>query len=128
VISRHVNSRFKRKSAQRVLLIRSGSLLDEGVESLLKDKVELNVVNLTASREAALLEHIACVRPSVILLNEADPAQATRMFALLKKAPTVRIIVTRLNSNAIEVYDKQEIHLARTLDLISLIQAGNGRH
>lgn len=116
-----MNSQFKRKSAQRVLLIRSGSLLDEGVESLLKDKVELDVVDFAAAREAALLEHIARVRPSVILLNEVDPSQATRMFALLKKAPSVRIIVTRLNSNAIEVYDKQEVNLARTLDLVSLI-------
>jgi len=112
---------MKNRSEQRVLLIKSGSLLDEGVESLLKDEVDLEVADATASDEATLLEDIARVHPDVILLNEVDPLQATRILELLKSAPTVRVIVTRLSSNTVDVYDKQEVNLTESADLVSLL-------
>jgi DNA-binding NarL/FixJ family response regulator len=109
------------KATRRVLVVENGSLLDEGVKNLLRRKTALNVSGVTYTDEATLLKDISQLSPDVIVLNEVDPSQAARLFALLTGAPAVRVIVTRLSDNAVKVYDKQEVRLTASADLVSLI-------
>ncbi len=109
------------KATRRVLVVENGSLLDEGVKSLLRRKTVLKVSGVTYADEATLLKDISQLSPDVIVLNEVDPSQAARLFALLTGAPAVRVIVTRLSDNAVKVYDKQEVRLTASADLVSLI-------
>ena len=114
------------KPVQRVLLIASGSLLDEGVESLLKPEIDLQVSGITPTDETTLLEDIARVQPDVILLNEVEPSDAARIFALLQGVPAVRMIVVRLNTNTVDVYQKQQVQGVKSNDLLALIRGGEG--
>ena len=115
------------KPRQRVLLIKSGSLQDEGVESLLRQEIDLQVSGITPTDETTLLGDIERVRPDVILLNEVEPSDATRIFALLQGTPAVRMFVVRLNTNTIDVYQKQQIRDVQSNDLLALIRGGEDR-
>ena len=111
----------------RVLMVKCGSLLDEGVESLLLQEADLQVTGITYSDEIAFLQDVSHARPGAILLNEAGPLDSVRIFELLKDLPalaTLRVIIIRPDDNTIDVYEKRRIIVARSGDLLALIRSG----
>src|SRR3972149_5039421 len=98
---------------QRVLVVESGSLLDEGVASLLAQESDLHVSGIAYANDTAFLQDISDARPDVILLNEAGPLDSVRILELLKSIPTLaslRVIVVRLDDNVIDMYEKQSVN------------------
>lgn len=113
-------------ATRRVLVVENGSLLDEGVKSLLRRKTALKVSGVTYADEATLLKDISQLSPDVIVLNEAGPVDSVQICKLLKSlsAPTAWcVIVVRPDDNRIDLYKKQSVIASKSNDLIALIQA-----
>ena len=113
---------------RRVLVIESGSLLDEGVESLLVHETDLQVSGISYADDDTFLHDVSDARPDVILLNEAGPLDSARIFELLKNLPglaTLRIIVVRPDDNTIDLYERQRVEAIQSNDLLALIRRGD---
>ena len=115
---------------QNVLVIESASLLDQGVESLLKCEADLQVSGVAYADESTFLQDITELRPDVILLNEAGPLDSARILDLLQNLPTLaalRVIIVRPDDNRIDVYEKKQVLATHSDDLIALIRRGETR-
>ena len=114
-----------KKNPKHVLIVGMGSLLYEGLESLLMHEPELQVATVTYSDLTTALKHLAPGFPDVIVLSECSPLDRTRTSELLhgiSPQKTLRVIVIRPDSNILDVYDKQCLKATRNDDLINLIR------
>jgi chemotaxis response regulator CheB len=110
---------------RRVLVVESGSLVEEGIESLLVREPDMHVIGIPFVGETAFLQEVADMRPDVILLNESGPLTSERILELLKRLPTLaslRVIMVRPGDNIINVYEHQQIVAAKVGDLLNLIR------
>ena len=108
---------------QRVLVVKSRSLLVAGVDSLLSREPDLNVIAITPEDEAALIEEIRRSQPDAIVLDEGSHLiDAAQLLALLKDYPELRVVVLRADNSLAQIYAKQQVVVARITDLVSVIR------
>ena len=108
-----------------VVLIESGSVLDEGIKSLLAREPGLEVSAISYSNRNVLLSSLEAA-PDTILLNESTRTESMRTSEILRELEpeeNLRVIVVRLEDNVLEVYDKQCLKLTNNNDLIALLQS-----
>ena len=114
----------------RVLVVESGSLLDEGVESLLIRETDMQVSGISYADDATFLQDVTHARPDVILLNEDGPLDSARIFELLRDLPglaSLRVIIVRPDDNAIDLYERKQVIATQSDDLLALIRRGERR-
>ena len=112
-----------------VLLVENGTMLDEGLASVLQE-AELAVSSLIYTDEIAFVRSVSFARPDIILLNETSPLDPARVFELLKTLPEViapRVILVHTKDNTLDVYDTHRIAVTRRSDLVSLIRHDSSR-
>jgi DNA-binding NarL/FixJ family response regulator len=113
-----------------VLLVECGSLFDEGLVSRLRREPDLQITTVASSDEEAFLCEVVRRSPDVILLNEAGPLGAMRVFSLLKGAPLsapLRVITVRMDDNKIEKFEKQTVIAHQWGQLLALIRPSDHR-
>ena len=116
---------MKIKGAKRVLVVETGSVLDEGIKSLLLREPELQVETATYANSTTFLKDIGFVYPDVIVISEAGPLdwiQTTELLHRISPQQVLRVIVIPPGGNVLEVYDKQCLQVTHNDDLISLIR------
>ncbi len=110
-----------------VLVVENGTVLDEGVASILRQEPGLEVTNLVYTDESAFLDAVSRARPSIILLNETGPLDPSRVFELLDNDPAAavpRVIMVHAGSNLLDAYERRTVVATRRSDLVTLIQSG----
>lgn len=93
-------------STQRVLIF-GASIFEEGIARLLTSGTDLQVSCAKYTNELAFLDEVAQNRPDVVLLNESTLLNKAHIFKLLFSIPSLaglRVIITRLSNNKIDVY------------------------
>ena len=120
-----IDSRSQADAAMnlRVLIVGVGTLLDFGVTSLLTDKSDLLVAGVTYRGENDLLQKMEEMRPDIIVICESDEFRASMVIDLLDQyavMPTCRVIVTRLNSNTVDVCER--LTISHGDDLLAIIR------
>lgn len=93
-------------SPQRILVFGS-SVFEEGIAHLLTRGFNFQIACSRYINELAFVDEIAQSRPDVVLLNDTIPLDKPHIFNLLFSIPTLaglRIIVTRLSNNTIDIY------------------------
>ena len=120
---------MRKKLTQRVLIVGSGSLFDEGLRSLLlREQAHLEVSSVIYTNGADFLQHVLHQLPTVIVLFENGPLSVSRVFELIGDVPgmaTPRVITVLAETSAVEVYEQQQmttITTARADDFIDLIE------
>ncbi len=119
-----------KKLAQRVLIVGSGSLFDEGLRYLLlREQARLEVSSVIYKGEADFLQHVFTQRPTVIVLFEDGPLSVSRVFELIGDIPgmatTLRVITVLAETSVVEVYEHEQmttVATARSGDFIDLIE------
>ena|GEM_PF-1465562 len=110
---------------QRVLIIDNDTLLEAGIRSLLEREADLEISTTHASDEAELAAQIQRVRPDVVILEEASNCVPTaRLLASLRKFGSVRVVEVSSEHNLMRTYDKNQIWLAKAVDLLCVIRGG----
>ena len=62
-------------------------------------------------------------RPNVIVLDETSSfGELNRIFEMLKDCPELRVIVINLRNNQVSVYNKREISITQSNDLVYAIK------
>jgi hypothetical protein len=98
-----------------------GRILETGVASQLSyvDDVRVTIVSDRRKIKGEILK----MQPSVVILDaDAAVSRSAQVLELLDALPKLRILLVHLDSNVVEVYDKQEITLREAADLVGVIQ------
>ncbi len=111
---------------KRVLLVTSELLLRQGIVSLLSREVDINVLSINYVDEKTLFHEIDQYNPDVVILDERmEYTDLTHLFNLLIDYPILRVMVLNVIDNKVNIYDKTEIEVSRSYDLISAIRQGS---
>ena len=123
-------------STQRILIF-GESIFEEGIAQLLRSGFGLQVESAHYTNELAFLTEITQNQPDVVLLNETIPLNLAYVFRLLFALPALaglRIIVTRLSSNVIDVYrmpdqvvtrngyERQQFNVMKPVELVAVVR------
>ncbi len=119
-----------KKLAQRVLIVGSGSLFDEGLRRLLlREQPHLEVSSVIYRNDADFLQHVLQQLPTVVVLFEGGPLSVRRVFELMGDIPgittTLRVITVLAETSAVEVYEHEQTTTVATTrggDFIDLIE------
>jgi chemotaxis response regulator CheB len=113
------------ENASRILIVETGSVLDEAIKNAVTDEPELQVAVLAYNDDpATIIKEILKAFPDVIVLSEVKPVDRNLTLEILRSvlADRVRLIIARLDDNILEVYDKQSIRTTRNEDLLALLK------
>ena len=94
---------------QRVFIVGTGSLLDEGITHLLTLVTDLQVSYAKYSDDFAFLENIQRIWPDVILVSQDGSLDSAHILDLLSSHPAAlrsRIIIVQLHSTVVDIYDR----------------------
>ena len=101
-----------------------GSLLEEGVESLLAQEQDVLVWNVNYADEGTFVQDVLSTRPDVIVFHEAGALDSDRIFDLLRAIPTLetlRVIILRSSSPAMDLYEKRTVNATDSRGLLALV-------
>ncbi len=108
---------------RRVLIISQGSLLSEGVESLMTRQDDVEVVRVRSKSVANVMAEIERLRPHAIIFDDSKQfAELARFASILNVNSEIQFIVVREDSNFIQVYQQHQILITQVSDLVSLIR------
>jgi DNA-binding NarL/FixJ family response regulator len=106
----------------RVLIVENQLLLGAGLQSLLIDETDLDVIGTSPSDQPELVEQIKRIRPDVVLLDVdsrlTDPAD---LLTCLENYPKLRVLVVSSDDHLIRIYDKQEVLIRGASQLANLL-------
>jgi chemotaxis response regulator CheB len=109
----------------QVLIIGTGSLLEQAVESLLASQADIRVSEVVFAREDTLIQAVLDMHPDVIVFHENGLLNSDRIFDLLRALPemeTLRVIILRSSNATIDFYEKRTVNAVRTEDFINLVR------
>jgi DNA-binding NarL/FixJ family response regulator len=107
---------------KRVVVVLSDSLIGRGVESLLSREMDLSVTSIPFVDNGALISKIEELKPDVVIMDESLIfRREVEFISLLRCYPKVRILVLSIQDNRINIYDREEIPVTQSTDLISAI-------
>ena len=109
------------ESKVRVFILSSQSLFDLGVENLLRQETELEVVGREADMDQALVQIKALV-PDVVIVNSADAScNPTPAVLRLMNEVGARIIKLNLQDNTICMYREEQRMIEEVGDLAKFV-------
>lgn len=107
---------------KKVNVILSESLIGKGVESILSREMDLSVTSTSFIDDAALNQQIERDQPDVVILDESLIInEMLSLFHLFASYPNLRVIVLSDGENRINIYDRQEIQVSHSADLVSAV-------
>jgi DNA-binding NarL/FixJ family response regulator len=113
---------FRDRDLKKVIVILSESLIGKGVESILSREMDLSVTSISFIDDATLNQQIERVQPDVVILDESLlSSEMPRLFNLFASYPNLRVMVLSVGENRINIYDRQEIQVSHSADLVSAI-------
>ena len=107
----------------RVLIIGSGTLLDEGMTGLLQAETDFQVFSITYRTEDDLIQRIAQLQPEVIVISETNDLRGYQIIDAIYRQiplPNFRIILVQPDSNTMRVCDF--VTASHSEDLLRLIR------
>lgn len=119
-----INCRVRRfgLGLKRVIVVLNESLIGRGVESLLSREMDLNVTGVPFIDDRALIDQIVEFQPNVVIVDESLIfGRKIDFLSLLRTDPKMRLLVLSNQDNRINIYDRQEIPVTQSTDLISAI-------
>ena len=108
----------------RILVVDNQGVMGAGLETLLSGDAALEVWGVALAGEQALVQEIQRIEPDVIILiRESQEVSPGRLLDLLADYGRLRIISVSMNSNAIEVYNKQPVIPTNYVTLIDQLKS-----
>ena len=123
--------------SRRVFIVGDDSMFDEGVAHLLAFGKDMSVSGMKYTDDLAFLDIITQNQPDVVVLNEATSLDPVRILKLLCSSPSfagLRVIVIRLTSSMIDVYEipkqvvarevseRRQFFITRSDELVSVVR------
>jgi hypothetical protein len=114
------------------MVVHTGLLSGQGLQRLLADVADLEVIGHDPKDQADLLQAFRRVRPDVVLLTrgleELDDVEKV-IGLLLSTSPSLnyRVIAVSETDNLVSIYDKRQVTISDLDELFGLVLYGPGR-
>jgi len=107
----------------RIFVVLSMRLLAEGIQSLLSQYEDLELVGTEADLGRAI-DSIRSVQPSVIIVdrNQLSPAGDITIDELFRACPEARVIALSLDEDTLHLYNRHQVIAMEVDDLIRAIR------
>lgn len=111
----------------RVFVVLSMRLLAEGIQSLLSQYNDLELVGTEADLGRAV-DSIRSVQPTVIIVdsNVLSPVGEITIDELFRASPEARVIALNLDENRLDLYNRHQVSAMEVDDLIRAIRREGG--
>ena len=117
----------RENTVRRVLIVENDLLLGAGIERLLSKNANIELLGLASARDIDFAKHINQFKPDVIVLDEASYlASSIRPLTLLKNCPSLRVVMVNTNDTLVHIYDKQQIRVTQTTELVNVVRRCDG--
>jgi chemotaxis response regulator CheB len=108
---------------QRVLVIDNHTIMGAGVEALLSNSKNLQIIGTTPQTEDDLVQDVWQFSPDVIILNyQSEITDPVRLLSLLNHYRSFRLIVVSEDDNTMEIYEKRQVTASHRSDLATAVQ------
>jgi len=109
----------------RVLVAFNEILLGAGVLNLLSREGDLSVTKAQLEDQVGLLREVERHHPDILILDETlRSKQLSDLARIFQIYPDLRILVINPKENVVHVYEKLEIRVDRSADLLAAIRGG----
>ena len=106
----------------KVLLIGCNDLITCGIASLLQRSHDVSLIHKRVKDIPQLTSEIIDLQPTTLVLkNSLKFVNSSSMLELLSKFPDLRILTIDEGKNVIHLYEKQEVQVNQSADLLKLI-------
>ena len=112
-------------SMRHILVVNSGSLLEQGLARLLAGKDGLDVLSIDFISEEALVEYSVSVFPDVLIVNRVSTVNLAKLLGLLAGIPALghlQVLAVGVDSNMIDVYENRQIYELHARDFYGFLQ------
>ncbi len=111
-------------SARRAIIWGRNDLLVQAVGSFLKSR-NWEITHVPSCQDAAILFHeTKRTHPEVVILCREETNESVLAFRLIDEQACPRVITLGLDSNLMQVYSKQNVHLQGASDLLAILDQG----
>ena len=108
---------------KNVLIVVSQSYIGQGIESLLSRESDLKVDCTRFLDEGSLNVQIERYCPNVVILDDSLlSSELINLANLLMGYPKIRVLVLSVLDNRMSVYDRKEVIVSKSLDLVTAIR------
>lgn len=111
---------------KKVAVILSEYLIGKGVKSLLSQDTDLIVTSIpyNGDEDDGVIQHIESHEPSVVIIDESllHENLGNLLFSQLLDFPKLRVLVLSVRDNRVNIYNREEVHVSHSADLISAIK------
>lgn len=110
----------------RVFILYKYLLFARGLEQLLKEEAEVEIVGVGMRGRRALAE-IRVLQPDVIIVEvgKGMPEPCLLVARLLREQPQARVIRVSLEDNTATLYTSRRFVMAQPQDLVSILRSGS---
>jgi DNA-binding NarL/FixJ family response regulator len=107
----------------RIFLLSNQSLFGEGIESLLRRELGLEIVGRETDVGRAI-ECIQALKPDVVVVDSADPCVDVKQVAMriLEEGSKIKVIGLNLGDNSIRIYRGERRAIKEVKDLAEAIE------
>jgi DNA-binding NarL/FixJ family response regulator len=115
---------------KHVLIAVQANILATGIESVLKTGEGLAVDRIAFNDKNIVRAEIDRLQPAILVLEEMQGlTQVLPLLELFRLHPNLKILVVNADSNIVQVYERRELCLEASIDLVQAVQSfdwGNG--
>jgi hypothetical protein len=115
-------------SPHGVVVVNSGSLLDEGVVCLISSESSLDVSTVNTvnfENEDVLVNDIISKNPEVVVMGQSGSIKIEKIYKMLtsfSNMAKLRMIIFHSNDNAVDIFSQQQLNSMRSDNFIQLVQ------
>jgi len=112
-------------SPHGVVVVNSGSLLDEGVVCLISSESSLDVSTVNFENEDVLVNDIISKNPEVVVMGQSGCIKIEKIYKMLtsfSNMTKLRMIIFHSNDNAVDIFSQQQLNSMRSDNFIQLVQ------
>lgn len=107
---------------KRILVVSQNDLLHIGIERLLGQSNSYSIHQSFSLDEKEIILQIQQMGMDVIIIETpSENLEAESLLRLLSSSKQLRVLTLEINSNQIKIYDKREVLLQFSEDLISYL-------
>jgi len=110
----------------RILIVENQLLLGAGLQNLLSDEADLDVIGISPRNQLELVREIRQRQPDIVFLDEdSHLTDAIDLLTFLEDFHELQLIVVNANDHVVRIFNKQEIRLSRSTALFGIIRKRN---
>lgn len=107
---------------KRILLIESGHFIGGVIHSLFAHQEHLRVFEASPENSRELLQAVQKHNPEIVVLDDTVcVSYLPILLRYMQNKDNIRVVVVQTNSNQVQLYQKQQIHVRQTADFFAIL-------